>query len=141
MISTILPKNCSFICRRKEGFITDNCIHFSSRWCLCGPIVLLMLLLCAPESKEGIQRYSRGKWCRKHIEKSTQYFIFVSPINLLYRLALNYSFLPFPVVGDEITSVQSLQFQLGTIEAATNNFAEENKIGKGGFGDVYRVRS
>ncbi|KAG6776909.1 hypothetical protein POTOM_016700 [Populus tomentosa] len=32
-------------------------------------------------------------------------------------------------VGDEITSVQSLQFQLGTIEAATNNFAEENKIG------------
>ncbi|XP_011002057.1 PREDICTED: cysteine-rich receptor-like protein kinase 10 isoform X1 [Populus euphratica] len=40
--------------------------------------------------------------------------------------------------GDEITSVQSLQFQLGTIEAATNNFAEENKIGKGGFGDVYR---
>jgi hypothetical protein len=101
-----------------------------------------MLLLCAQESKEGIQRYSRGKWYRKHIEKSTQYFIFVSPINLLYRqLALNCSFFPFPVVGDEITSVQSLQFQLGTIEAATNNFAEENKIGKGGFGDVYRVRS
>ncbi|KAB5560482.1 hypothetical protein DKX38_005439 [Salix brachista] len=44
-------------------------------------------------------------------------------------------------VEDEISSVQSLQFQLGTIEAATNNFAEENKIGKGGFGDVYRVRS
>lgn len=135
MISTILPKNCSFLCRRKEGFITDNCIHFSSLWCLCGAIVLLMLLLCAPESKEGIQRYSRGKWYRKHIEKSTQYF------SLLYRLALNYSFFPFPVVGDEITSVQSLQFQLGTVEAATNNFAEENKIGRGGFGDVYRVRS
>ncbi|KAJ6978808.1 cysteine-rich receptor-like protein kinase 10 [Populus alba x Populus x berolinensis] len=43
-------------------------------------------------------------------------------------------------VGDEITSVQSLQFDLGTIEAATNNFSDINKIGKGGFGDVYMGR-
>jgi hypothetical protein len=35
--------------------------------------------------------------------------------------------------------VESLQFDLAMIEAATNNFSENNKIGKGGFGDVYKV--
>ncbi|XP_059436764.1 cysteine-rich receptor-like protein kinase 10 [Corylus avellana] len=41
---------------------------------------------------------------------------------------------------DEITSVESLQFNFGTIRAATNNFSDANKIGKGGFGVVYRGR-
>ncbi|KAK6932382.1 Gnk2-homologous domain [Dillenia turbinata] len=39
---------------------------------------------------------------------------------------------------DEITNVQSLQYDLRTIKTATNNFSIENKIGKGGFGDVYK---
>lgn len=34
---------------------------------------------------------------------------------------------------------QSLQFDLSTIEAATNNFSDANKIGMGGFGSVYKV--
>jgi len=34
----------------------------------------------------------------------------------------------------------SLQFDLATIEAATNNFLEDNKLGTGGFGEVYKVR-
>ncbi|KAM7490233.1 hypothetical protein LguiA_033154 [Lonicera macranthoides] len=38
----------------------------------------------------------------------------------------------------EITDVPSLQFDLGTIQAATNNFSNENKIGQGGFGMVYK---
>ncbi|XP_059623835.1 cysteine-rich receptor-like protein kinase 10 [Cornus florida] len=41
-------------------------------------------------------------------------------------------------VGNEITTVNSLQFDLGTIEAATNNFSIDNKIGQGGFGQVYK---
>ncbi|KAM7493131.1 hypothetical protein LguiB_027740 [Lonicera macranthoides] len=32
----------------------------------------------------------------------------------------------------------SLQFDLGTIQAATNNFSNENKISRGGFGMVYK---
>ncbi|KAM7490491.1 hypothetical protein LguiA_033412 [Lonicera macranthoides] len=38
----------------------------------------------------------------------------------------------------EITDEQRLQYDLGTIQAATNNFSDENKIGEGGFGMVYK---
>ncbi|XP_020106070.1 putative receptor-like protein kinase At4g00960 [Ananas comosus] len=42
--------------------------------------------------------------------------------------------------GDEreIISVESLLLDLATIKAATNNFSEENKLGEGGFGPVYK---
>jgi len=33
-----------------------------------------------------------------------------------------------------------LQFDLSIIKTATNTFSHENKIGKGGFGEVYKVR-
>ncbi|KAL6348151.1 hypothetical protein AAG906_039599 [Vitis piasezkii] len=41
-------------------------------------------------------------------------------------------------VENDITTVQSLQFDFGTLQAATNNFSDDNKIGQGGFGDVYK---
>ncbi|KAK4284423.1 hypothetical protein QN277_001256 [Acacia crassicarpa] len=40
--------------------------------------------------------------------------------------------------GKEGSNLRSLQFSLATIEAATNKFSEENQIGKGGFGAVYK---
>lgn len=43
------------------------------------------------------------------------------------------------LVGDESSTLEPLQFELAVIEAATNNFAHENKIGRGGFGEVYKV--
>uniref|UniRef100_A0A7N0U569 Protein kinase domain-containing protein n=1 Tax=Kalanchoe fedtschenkoi TaxID=63787 RepID=A0A7N0U569_KALFE len=39
---------------------------------------------------------------------------------------------------DEIKNVESLQFDFRIIEAATDNFANENKLGEGGFGSVYK---
>ena len=39
----------------------------------------------------------------------------------------------------EITAIESLQYDLVTIETATNKFSDDNKIGKGGFGTVYKV--
>ncbi|WCJ20316.1 cysteine-rich RLK (RECEPTOR-like protein kinase) 25 [Euphorbia peplus] len=39
---------------------------------------------------------------------------------------------------DEITTVESLQVDLNTIQVATNNFSEDNKLGQGGFGAVYK---
>ncbi|KAF7840697.1 cysteine-rich receptor-like protein kinase 10 [Senna tora] len=39
---------------------------------------------------------------------------------------------------NELTFKDSLHFDLATIEAATNSFSEEKKIGQGGFGAVYK---
>ncbi|KAJ9136288.1 hypothetical protein P3X46_033380 [Hevea brasiliensis] len=39
---------------------------------------------------------------------------------------------------DEIESADSLQLDFGTVRVATNNFSEENKLGQGGFGAVYK---
>ncbi|XP_028760914.1 cysteine-rich receptor-like protein kinase 10 [Neltuma alba] len=39
--------------------------------------------------------------------------------------------------GAEGATLESLQFNLATIEAATDKFSLENRIGKGGFGEVY----
>ncbi|CAA2984542.1 cysteine-rich receptor kinase 10 [Olea europaea subsp. europaea] len=39
---------------------------------------------------------------------------------------------------DDISTVESLQYELNTIEIATTSFSADNKIGEGGFGDVYK---
>ncbi|CAL5185070.1 unnamed protein product [Lathyrus oleraceus] len=49
-----------------------------------------------------------------------------------FRSILNENF------GDESATLEPLQYGLDVIEAATNNFANENFIGKGGFGEVYK---
>lgn len=41
--------------------------------------------------------------------------------------------------GDDITTAGSFQFDFKAVEAATNNFSERNKLGQGGFGEVYKV--
>ncbi|KAK6264887.1 hypothetical protein SCA6_020321, partial [Theobroma cacao] len=40
--------------------------------------------------------------------------------------------------ANDMTTVESLQFDLGTIAAATNKFSHVNKLGEGGFGQVYK---
>uniref|UniRef100_A0A0D3DF10 Uncharacterized protein n=1 Tax=Brassica oleracea var. oleracea TaxID=109376 RepID=A0A0D3DF10_BRAOL len=40
--------------------------------------------------------------------------------------------------GDDITTVDSLQLDYRTIQTATNDYSENNKIGQGGFGEVYK---
>ncbi|XP_022139943.1 putative receptor-like protein kinase At4g00960 [Momordica charantia] len=41
---------------------------------------------------------------------------------------------------NEISTVETLQFDFNTIDAATNKFSEENRLGEGGFGVVYKGR-
>ncbi|KAK3433353.1 hypothetical protein EUGRSUZ_D00831 [Eucalyptus grandis] len=42
------------------------------------------------------------------------------------------------IVRRQISGLHSLQFDLQTIEAATDNFSNNNKLGEGGFGPVYK---
>ncbi|KAK4798207.1 hypothetical protein SAY86_030533 [Trapa natans] len=41
-------------------------------------------------------------------------------------------------IEDEIKTAESLQYDFAIISAATDNFSEENKLGQGGFGYVYK---
>uniref|UniRef100_A0A7N2N798 Uncharacterized protein n=1 Tax=Quercus lobata TaxID=97700 RepID=A0A7N2N798_QUELO len=38
----------------------------------------------------------------------------------------------------EITPIDTWQFDFQKIEAVTNKFSDNNKLGKGGFGEVYK---
>ncbi|XP_019106725.2 cysteine-rich receptor-like protein kinase 10 isoform X2 [Beta vulgaris subsp. vulgaris] len=40
--------------------------------------------------------------------------------------------------GEDFATLESLQYDLVTLQTATNNFSEENKLGEGGFGGVYK---
>ncbi|MBA0627710.1 hypothetical protein Godav_022520, partial [Gossypium davidsonii] len=40
--------------------------------------------------------------------------------------------------GYDITTIESLKYDFTTIEAATDKFSDANKLGKGGFGEVYK---
>ena len=40
---------------------------------------------------------------------------------------------------EEIKSVESLLLDLSVLRVATIDFSEENKLGEGGFGAVYKV--
>lgn len=41
--------------------------------------------------------------------------------------------------ADDISSVESLQYDFSSIRAATSDFDNTNKLGQGGFGAVYKV--
>ncbi|GLT99209.1 hypothetical protein SLE2022_166620 [Rubroshorea leprosula] len=41
---------------------------------------------------------------------------------------------------EEMIVAESLQYNFATVQAATNNFNEQNKLGEGGFGAVYKGR-
>nr|GMD86341.1 cysteine-rich receptor-like protein kinase 25 [Ipomoea batatas]GMD86345.1 cysteine-rich receptor-like protein kinase 25 [Ipomoea batatas] len=41
---------------------------------------------------------------------------------------------------NEIAKEESVQYEFSTIEAITNGFSADNKIGEGGYGDVYKGR-
>lgn len=40
----------------------------------------------------------------------------------------------------DFTSAESKWFELSTLRDATNNFSNQNKLGQGGFGSVYKVK-
>ncbi|XP_010439226.1 PREDICTED: cysteine-rich receptor-like protein kinase 15 [Camelina sativa] len=64
--------------------------------------------------------------------------LFVAGFCFLTKRTKKTSDTAHPFDGDDITTVESLQLDYRTIQAATNNYSENNKIGQGGFGEVYK---
>ncbi|RDX61357.1 Cysteine-rich receptor-like protein kinase 8, partial [Mucuna pruriens] len=94
---------------------SDNC-----RWCLGDAIAEIPTTCC------------RGKTGGRVIYPSC---------SVRYELYPFYHLLTSdtpPSVGDEVAILESLWFDFAEIESATNKFAKENMIGKGGFGEVYK---
>ncbi|XP_017978380.1 PREDICTED: cysteine-rich receptor-like protein kinase 10 [Theobroma cacao] len=57
---------------------------------------------------------------------------------LLTRKRKKYDAVEQENAANEISTVESLQFDFATIEAATDKFSAVNKLGEGGFGPVYK---
>ncbi|CAL9041445.1 unnamed protein product [Musa banksii] len=54
------------------------------------------------------------------------------------RLRKQTSKSPYGTESEQATQVESLLFHISALRAATANFSEENKLGEGGFGAVYK---
>ncbi|XP_058197650.1 cysteine-rich receptor-like protein kinase 25 isoform X2 [Rhododendron vialii] len=77
--------------------------------------------------------------CNVRYETNQFYSLDAPPTPLAPPLPLPPPPPPPPTSGkDEITTLRSLQYDLSMIRAVTNNFSDDNKIGMGGFGPVYK---
>ncbi|CAN7081505.1 unnamed protein product [Brassica oleracea var. botrytis] len=65
-------------------------------------------------------------------------FIVISSFYVTTRLKNTYETATADDGGDDITTAGSFQFDFKAVEAATNNFSQRNKLGQGGFGEVYK---
>ncbi|KAL9236661.1 hypothetical protein vseg_011301 [Gypsophila vaccaria] len=62
--------------------------------------------------------------------------VLIAVICLLLRKKMKHSLAKFN--KEDIETLQSLQYTLAALKAATKDFSEDNKLGEGGFGDVYK---
>jgi hypothetical protein len=71
----------------------------------------------------------------------------IHQLKLVYKLHLSQIHsvsIPFPpdsTNAEDIQIVDPLLLDLSTLQAATDSFAESNKLGEGGFGAVYKVEN
>ncbi|KAL5070165.1 hypothetical protein RYX36_021052 [Vicia faba] len=105
----------------------------------------------APEESRPNPPNPQGAVKAKKSRNSTVIIVaIVSPIVIILLLTLivlwiisekkirKFNPVPVPEESVEISRVEFLQFDFDTIVAATNNFSENNKLGEGGFGEVYK---
>ncbi|KAL5772714.1 hypothetical protein ACOSQ2_012638 [Xanthoceras sorbifolium] len=60
---------------------------------------------------------------------------------LTRRARKKYNTIEGEIARNDILTAETLQFDLGTIQAATNRFSIDNKLGAGGFGEVYKFKN
>ncbi|XP_021746889.1 putative receptor-like protein kinase At4g00960 [Chenopodium quinoa] len=61
-------------------------------------------------------------------------------LGICYKIkkAKKYNTLHARSASQDFAMIESLQYDVATLQLATNNFSDENKVGEGGFGGVYK---
>ncbi|XP_027364916.1 cysteine-rich receptor-like protein kinase 10 isoform X2 [Abrus precatorius] len=91
-----------------------------------------------PPNSGGSSGVSSGKIVAIVVPITVAVLLFIVAICFLSKRAAK-KHTPFCFsAGTEISAVESLRFGFSTIEAATNKFSDANKLGEGGFGEVYK---
>nr|GMC88019.1 putative receptor-like protein kinase At4g00960 [Ipomoea batatas] len=58
--------------------------------------------------------------------------------NFRFKTQRFFNYTSPPPVVDDISTMESLEYNFGAIKTATNYFSDSNKLGQGGFGPVYK---
>uniref|UniRef100_A0A0D9YZF2 Uncharacterized protein n=1 Tax=Oryza glumipatula TaxID=40148 RepID=A0A0D9YZF2_9ORYZ len=95
-----------------------------------------------PVTSEGRTRHRTGRILAITLPIAGAALAFIALTCFCFRRkrtpANKASSLPFSTNPDDIQSIDSLLLDLSTLRAATDNFADRNKLGEGGFGAVYK---
>ncbi|KAA3478608.1 cysteine-rich receptor-like protein kinase 25 [Gossypium australe] len=90
---------------------------------------LICILTRKSKKYDAVEQENGKEWYRVLVIYDSM--LSIQKANIQYLLC-------FYMAGNEITTMESLQFDFSTIEAATNKFSVDNKLGEGGFGPVYK---
>ncbi|KAL2324331.1 hypothetical protein Fmac_023389 [Flemingia macrophylla] len=94
-----------------------------------------------PSSTDGLSTEGKSNTSRTVIAIVAPVIAFVTLVILIcifLRMRRSRKQTQVEAETDEIGPVEILQLDFATIVAATNNFSDENKLGQGGFGPVYK---
>ncbi|KAH9619963.1 hypothetical protein KSS87_015248 [Heliosperma pusillum] len=103
-----------------------------------GVIVIIIIVICCvcknkPEAKPNVENAMVTNVAMKGDMQQNQNFSHTPPPKMAPSSTMSNK--------DDFMAAESLQYELTTLQAATNNFSMDNKIGRGGFGIVYKVTS
>lgn len=156
-----------WMCRKQANFVPNYCCHRSSSSSWSDSIHVYCV--CLPKEEKEQEKIHHHQWkyapmsvfrlkakhvilvafCAKEkkplemvleaeIHKLTV-FRLSKVVEMLFKTLIWTSMLHNYAGKHQIGDIESLQFDLATIKAATDNFSDANKLGQGGFGAVYKV--
>ena len=96
--------------------------------------IVLFLVGCFLFKRKTTKKYDTIQEQNGTMHEDIVFSIIQLHILVFHKLIITDAFLFEPN-----TTVKTSQFDLATIETATNQFSVDNRLGEGGFGEVYKV--